>query len=65
MWRALLHGSAAFLRHYVLRLGMLDGWAGFVIAFANFEGTFYRYAKHLELQRGLVREPELPASFRD
>jgi len=65
MWRALLHGSAAFFRHYVLRLGVLDGWAGFVIAFANFEGTFYRYAKHLELTRGLVREPELPPSLRD
>jgi glycosyltransferase involved in cell wall biosynthesis len=65
MWAALLHGCASFLRHYVLKLGMLDGWAGFVIALANFEGTFYRYAKHLEQQRGLVREPPLPRSFRD
>ncbi|HWY73684.1 MAG TPA: glycosyltransferase family 2 protein [Burkholderiaceae bacterium] len=65
MWRALLHGSAAFLRHYVLKLGVLDGWAGFVIAFANFEGTFYRYAKHVEQQRELIREPALPDSFRD
>ncbi len=65
MWRALLHGTASFLRHYVLKLGMLDGWAGFVIAFANFEGTFYRYAKHLELERQLVREPQLPHSFHD
>jgi hypothetical protein len=24
------------------------GWAGFVIAFRNFEGTFYRYAKRYE-----------------
>ena len=23
-------------------VGFLDGWAGFVIAFSNFEGTFYR-----------------------
>ena len=30
----------AFLRHYVVRLGFLDGRAGFVIAFSNFEGTF-------------------------
>ncbi|HUN92912.1 MAG TPA: glycosyltransferase family 2 protein [Burkholderiaceae bacterium] len=62
---ALLHGMAAFLRHYVVKLGFLDGWAGFVIAFANFEGTFYRYAKHYEKQQGLVREPELPRSFRE
>jgi glycosyltransferase involved in cell wall biosynthesis len=65
MWRALLHGAASFLRHYVLKLGVLDGWAGFVIAFANFEGTFYRYAKQLEQQRQWVREPTLPHSFRE
>jgi hypothetical protein len=65
MWRALLHGAASFLRHYVFKLGVLDGWAGFVIAFANFEGTFYRYAKHVEQQRQLVREPQLPHSFRE
>jgi len=63
MWRALLHAVAAFLRHYLLRLGVLDGWAGFVIAFGTFEGTFYRYAKHLEAERQLVREPPLPHSF--
>jgi glycosyltransferase involved in cell wall biosynthesis len=62
---ALLHGTAAFLRHYVFQLGFLDGWAGFIIAFANFEGTFYRYAKHVEQQRGLVQEPPLPRSFRN
>ncbi len=62
---ALLHGIAAFLRHYVFQLGFLDGWAGFIIAFANLEGTFYRYAKHVENERGLVQEPPLPRSFRD
>ena len=62
---ALLHGVAAFLRHYVVKLGVLDGWAGFVIAFSNFEGTFYRYAKLYEKERGLVQEPPLPPTFRD
>ena len=61
---ALIHGIAAFLRHYVFQLGVLDGWAGFIIAFANFEGTFYRYAKHVEIEQGLVQEPALPRSFR-
>ncbi len=65
MGGALVHGMAAFLRHYLFQLGFLDGWAGFIIAFANFEGTFYRYAKHVEDQRGLVREPPLPRSFRN
>jgi glycosyltransferase involved in cell wall biosynthesis len=49
--KALGHGAWAFLRHYVFNAGFLDGWAGFVIAFANFEGTFYRYAKAVELTR--------------
>jgi len=42
---ALLHGIGAFFRIYVLKLGFLDGWPGFIIAVGNFEGTFYRYAK--------------------
>ena len=39
------HGVWSFLKHYIFKLGFIDGWAGFVIAFGNFEGTFYRYAK--------------------
>jgi hypothetical protein len=42
------HGIWAFIKHYVLKHGYRDGWAGFVIALGNFEGTFYRYAKHYE-----------------
>lgn len=45
MGTALIHGLWAFFRIYVLKLGFLDGWAGFVLALGNFEGTFYRYAK--------------------
>lgn len=48
MWSALGHGIWAFLRHYLFKRGYRDGWAGFMIAFGNFEGTFYRYAKRHE-----------------
>jgi glycosyltransferase involved in cell wall biosynthesis len=48
MWSALGHGTWAFFKHYVAKRGFKDGWAGFMIAFGNFEGTFYRYAKHYE-----------------
>ena len=58
--RASAHGLGAFLRHYVVRAGFLDGWAGFIIAFSNFEGTFYRYAKYAERMNALTREPPLP-----
>ncbi|MEY3513197.1 MAG: hypothetical protein RL420_220 [Pseudomonadota bacterium] len=52
MGSALLHGTWSFLKHYFFKRGFLDGWAGFVIALGNFEGTFYRYAKALEIQKG-------------
>lgn len=48
MGAALTHAFWAFVKHYVFKRGFLDGWPGFVIAFGNFEGTFYRYAKRLE-----------------
>jgi len=49
MMTALVHGCWAAFALYFLKLGCLDGWAGFIIAFANFEGTFYKYAKlHLK-----------------
>lgn len=48
--KAVLHGLASFLRHYVIKLGVLDGRAGFLIACANLHGTFWRYAKLVELQ---------------
>ena len=51
MTSALLHAIAAFLRIYIIKLGFLDGRAGFVIALGNLEGTFYRYAKLAEMQR--------------
>jgi len=45
---AFLHGFWAFFKHYFLKLGILDGGPGCVIAFSNFEGTFYRYLKLYE-----------------
>jgi glycosyltransferase involved in cell wall biosynthesis len=45
---ALGHGIWSFLKHYLFKHGYRDGWAGFVIALGNFEGTFYRYAKRHE-----------------
>ena len=65
MGAALFHGAWSFLKHYVFKRGFLDGWAGFVIAFGNFEGTFYRYAKRYETQEAwtvpkqpVLRKPE-------
>jgi glycosyltransferase involved in cell wall biosynthesis len=48
MGTALGHAIWAFIKHYIFKVGFRDGWAGFVIALGNFEGTFYRYAKRFE-----------------
>ncbi len=49
MYTALFHGIWAWFSIYILKLGFMDGWPGFVLALGNFEGTFYKYAKlHLK-----------------
>lgn len=57
VWTALLHAKWAFWKHYLFKLGFLDGSAGLVIAIGNFEGTFYRYVKAMELQQGDAWQP--------
>ncbi len=51
--RAIAHGLWAFLRTYFLRLGLLDGRWGFMLAVFNAEVTYYRYVK-LWLQQQAV-----------
>ena len=48
MSKAFFHGLWAFIRRLLLKKGILDGWAGFVIALSSFEVTFYKYAKYYE-----------------
>jgi glycosyltransferase involved in cell wall biosynthesis len=60
MASAIGHGLWAFLKHYIFKRGFIDGWAGFVIAFGNFEGTFYRYAKRYEEMQNWQPPPSKP-----
>ena len=54
---ALFHGGWAFFRTYVLRAGFLDGREGLMLAIANAENSYYRYAKlALLADRGQRRE---------
>jgi glycosyltransferase involved in cell wall biosynthesis len=64
MGSALAHGTWSFVKHYIFKLGFLDGWAGFVIALGNFEGTFYRYAKAVEIQKGAQWQSPQPPPTR-
>jgi len=46
-----IHGTAMFLRIYVLKLGILDGLDGLVNAIIKASGSFFKYAKAVEMQR--------------
>jgi len=48
---AILSGGWAFLRTYVMRLGVLDGIAGWNIALMNARTTYLKYRKLIVLQR--------------
>jgi glycosyltransferase involved in cell wall biosynthesis len=48
---AIGRGLWAFVRTYVFRAGFLDGREGFMLALATAEGTYYRYAKLMQLSR--------------
>lgn len=41
----LLKSQFAFFKTYILQLGLLDGWRGFVISISNFNGSFFKYTK--------------------
>jgi glycosyltransferase involved in cell wall biosynthesis len=45
---ALTHSTAALLKAYFLRMGILDSWRGLAIAYSNTVGVFYKYMKGLE-----------------
>ena len=60
MASAVGHGCWAFVKHYIFKRGFVDGWAGFVIAFGNFEGTYYRYAKRYEQAQNWAPPPSEP-----
>ncbi|MDA8390079.1 MAG: glycosyltransferase family 2 protein [Gammaproteobacteria bacterium] len=42
---AVARGAWAFFRTYILRLGLLDGPAGFMLAVSNAETVYYKYRK--------------------
>lgn len=56
---AILHGSWAFFRTYVLRLGFLDGQLGLVLALSVAETTYYRYIKLWLLQQRSIVPPRV------
>ncbi|MGI4857256.1 MAG: glycosyltransferase family 2 protein [Janthinobacterium lividum] len=60
--KAVSRGLWAFIRTYFLRLGVLDGRAGFMIAVFNAETVYYRFLRVAELAQGEPRSPEAAGS---
>lgn len=54
------HAVWAFFKHYIFKVGFIDGWAGFVIALQSFESTFYKYAKRHEAAQRWVPPASAP-----
>ncbi len=48
---ALGHGFMAFFKSYILKKGLFDGYAGFLISAYNGHTAFYKYLKLYEKQR--------------
>lgn len=53
-----MHGIAAFLKTYLLRLGILDGRAGLAVAISSAEVAYYKYLKLWSAT--CARNPESP-----
>lgn len=49
LWTAISHGMWTFIRGYFLKLGLLDGREGFLLAISNAQGSYYRYLKLMYL----------------
>ena len=60
-WRLAASPLVRFVKFYVMRLGFLDGGAGFAHIVIGCGNTFHKYLKLIELQKGDRREAkELP-----
>ena len=51
LFKAIFRGLWTFVRGYIFRLGFLDGKEGFLLAFSNAEGTYYKYVKLMYLNK--------------
>lgn len=49
-WTSVSHGTWMFMRTYLLELGILEGFDGFMISLLNAGGSFLKYAKLRELK---------------
>ncbi len=54
--KAICKGAITFFRDYILNKGWMFGYEGYVIAYTNSAGTFYKYLKLYEAQKQLKKQ---------
>lgn len=59
-FKAVFHGSFAFIKSYFFQKGFLSGKEGFIISFYNGNCSFYKYLKLQEKNQSLLLRKELP-----
>ena len=52
-WRALVHGTSAFIKSYFFKLGIFGGKEGFIISLYNSQTAYYKYLKLAQLNNKL------------
>lgn len=50
-WHPVLHGTSAFLKHYVVKAGFLAGLDGLTISLGKALASYLKYARALEIRR--------------
>jgi len=55
-YHLLVHPPATFVKSYLLRLGLLDGWRGFLIALLSARHSYLKYARAREILRSRGKE---------
>ena len=62
---ALSHSAWAFIRHFIVRKGFLDGWRGFIIAASNAHSSLFKYMMAIEKKKDLKGKiASIPESYK-
>jgi hypothetical protein len=49
----MLHGTSAFLKHYVIKTGFLAGLDGLTLSLGKALASYLKYARALEIRRAI------------
>jgi hypothetical protein len=65
MWQAPFVFALAFLKDYVFRLALLDGWRGFLIAHTAANYALYKRMRYYEMQNNPASVPLADVALRE